>query len=991
MDTDEVGIARVRPDPPLAGRPIEQQLLVAALEQAASGQPRAVVVHGEAGVGKTQLVRRTCEGLGAGTQVLLGTCVHFGEATVPFGPVAGALQAWRAQADETSRMEVLSGAGDLGTLLPALSEARIPEPGQLLPLIDRVLNRLADRAPTVLVIDDLQWADTASLDALAYLITGFRQQRLALLATCRDEHRRDGHPLHGWLADMRRMPLFTEVHLDRINLAATETQIESLLGRAVDIDLAVQVYERSGGNPYLTELLVRGLTGSEAELPATAPAALKDALLASWHGLSTMARQVTRLLAVGGRPTELAVLTAVASEHRISPALLYECLTEARDHGVAEADGESRWWFRHPLLAEVLDDELPPGDAARMAATYVRALEARSATEPGRAADLATHNHRAGRSDETYSWSLAAADGAAVLRAAAVEAIHLERACSLWDEVSPEVRGSAAGHVDLLRRTSRVCGRAGRFDTAVSLVEHALELVDQDSEPLLTSTLLLACWEAKYRGSATEKAPLDELVEAVRLTSAYPDSAERALALAGLAAGEQWEGLHDEAVAHAEEAVRVGRKSRSEPALAGAFSTRACVRLQDSAPKALADAQDAMRLARSCGSTEWLENAARWQWIALKYLGRTEEATTEAREVFEEVLGVGSAWAYVLASSAAEGLLWLGRWNECRELLRTALAARCAGIPGASVRLTAAQLAARCGRVAEAESHLDRALELVSEDFAGLHTDVSAAGADVFLASGRPQKALRWLHSRIAVPAKSGYSEDLLVDFAHAAAETARAARDAEDANGEVQAHATLDDLIARWPSEPFTSERTDSLDMAMTKALYRAEVARCRGEAGQVELWRQAIDSCNVAGSPWPEATSRLRCAEAMLAAGSRASTVSELLRQAHATAVELGAQPLRDEVESLARMARIILREPAPIADTPRVEGALASLTAREREILTFLVAGRSNREIAIDLVISSKTVSVHVSNILRKTGTSTRLEAAALADRLATHRDN
>jgi predicted ATPase len=89
-----------------------------------------------------------------------------------------------------------------------------------------VFTRLADRRPTVMVIDDLQWADRTSLDVLAYLIAGFHEQRLALIATCRDEHRGDGHPLHGWFADMRRMPLFTEIHLERLDLAATETQIE---------------------------------------------------------------------------------------------------------------------------------------------------------------------------------------------------------------------------------------------------------------------------------------------------------------------------------------------------------------------------------------------------------------------------------------------------------------------------------------------------------------------------------------------------------------------------------------------------------------------------------------------------------------------------------------------------------------------------------------------------------------------------------------------
>lgn len=144
-----------------------------------------------------------------------------------------------------------------------------------------------------------------------------------------------------------------------------------------------------------------------------------------------------------------------------------------------------------------------------------------------------------------------------------------------------------------------------------------------------------------------------------------------------------------------------------------------------------------------------------------------------------------------------------------------------------------------------------------------------------------------------------------------------------------------------------------------------------------------RSVVSC---GAPWHAAVSRLRCANALIATGASGSDVSDLLRRAHRTAVELGARPLQDDVESLARMVRVSLREPVPIADTPRGPAVLASLTQREREILAFLVAGRSNGEIAKELVISDKTVSVHVSNILRKTGTATRVEAAALARRLA-----
>ena len=302
-----------QPDRRLVGRGAEQDLLGRVLADGAAGRPAAWVVHGEAGVGKTRLIREVCAD--PDLLVLWGSCVHFGGASVPYAPIIGILQDWLASADAAEQAEVLANADELGTLLPGIGGSRGALTGRLVPVVDLVLNRIADRHRTVVVVDDLHWADVASLDVLAYLITGFRGQHLTVLGTCRDEDRGAGHPLHGWLADMRRMPSFEEIHLERLEPTDTGVQLEDLLGRAPDIDLVTQVQARSDGNPYLTELLVEDLSGAEAVLPATVPEGLRDALLAAWHRLSEQARQLVQVLAVGGRPTTLDVLSAVASRH----------------------------------------------------------------------------------------------------------------------------------------------------------------------------------------------------------------------------------------------------------------------------------------------------------------------------------------------------------------------------------------------------------------------------------------------------------------------------------------------------------------------------------------------------------------------------------------------------------------------------------------------------------------------------------------------------
>jgi len=959
-------------------------VLTAALDASAGGRPSAVVVHGEAGVGKTRLVREVCGGLNPSGLVLWGCCVRFGAASVPFAPVIGILHSWLAQTDPAEHAEVLSGLDELDALLPQAG-SRDTGPGRLLPSIDTAINRITERHPTVLVVDDLHWSDLTSLDVLAYVLTGFRDQRLTVLASCRDEHRGEGHPLHGWLADMRRLPGFTEIHLDRLDLAGTEAQLAGLLGRAPDVGLAAQVHERSGGNPYLSELLVQGLTGDEPVLPSATPPALHEALAASWHLLSDPARRATRALAVGGRPVEFDVLAEVVGEIGIDPDRLADLMSEAQQQGVVQVDDEEQIWFRHPLLADVLQDGLSRSEARRLHAGYVRVLEPRSA-QPGVAADLAVHSLQADRVDDAFNWSLVAAEQAAHLRATAEQALHLERACAIWTRVTPAVRGSDAKRIELLLRTSRAGRLSGRLDDAIVCVEQALSLVDRERRPLLTSSLLLEWHELTWLRDGPSTVVTRQLVEAVELTEAFPDAAERAACLAELSMAENWDGIAG-AAARAEEAVRTARRSGSPAALARALNARSAMDSIDYDPARLADLDEADRLARECGDVAAIVDAAIFRVLHLQASGDPLAATTAAQRAFEEALaGDPPPFAFYIAHFAADGLLNAGHWQECRDVLRTALAARCGGIPGAAVRLAAARLALSTGNLAEAHQHWVRTLELVADDFAGLREMFVAVGAELFELNDQPFEAMRWVRRHLDAPGATQYveAEDMLVPFASTAAAAAQAARDADDLDSLAVALGTLDDVIGGWPWTPFTTQRLGPVP-PMSGALFRAEVSRCRSEAGQSEKWAEAAALCHAAGFPWRRAMAQWRCAEALLAEQASRSRVAELLRPAHATAVELGARPLRTKVESLAQLARVDLRVPVPVATPADVPAALAALTPREREILAFVVAGRSNGEIARELVISDKTVSVHVSNILRKTGTSNRVEVATLAARL------
>jgi DNA-binding NarL/FixJ family response regulator len=176
---------------------------------------------------------------------------------------------------------------------------------------------------------------------------------------------------------------------------------------------------------------------------------------------------------------------------------------------------------------------------------------------------------------------------------------------------------------------------------------------------------------------------------------------------------------------------------------------------------------------------------------------------------------------------------------------------------------------------------------------------------------------------------------------------------------------------------------RTDAYGL-----LGEAELARLGGRSDPY-LWSAAAKAWERLGEPYPSAYARWREAEAQLLSGVPRDQVESLLRAAYTTVSELGAGPLRAEIEALARRGRLTLGpEPAttpPSSSQPPSPLERLGLTTREQEVLALVALGRTNREIAESLFISPKTATVHVSNILSKLGVRGRVEAATIAHRL------
>jgi len=295
-------------------------------------------------------------------------------------------------------------------------------------------------------------------------------------------------------------------------------------------------------------------------------------------------------------------------------------------------------------------------------------------------------------------------------------------------------------------------------------------------------------------------------------------------------------------------------------------------------------------------------------------------------------------------------------------------------------------LAAWQGRTAEAWPHLARAEELIGNEGFHLILPFTVVRTVLHVEAGEAVQAHRIALAALTAQARPDMCEWLVPLASRALADRARSARD--QGESAAAALADLNALIEKFPEimiDPGGGRETELLrtQWAALAAWYAAEVARARQEAGAGAQWRDTAELAKSGQLPWVEVYAWWRSAEAQLERGRVGRRLGgEALGRGYELARRLQATAMLGQLEALSRMARV----PLASAEFRSARATtLPGLTLREREILDHVVSGATYAEIAEALVISERTVSSHVSNVLRKTATSSRVELSRLVRRV------
>ena len=866
---------------PLLERESALETLGGWFAEARAGRGRLVLVGGEAGVGKTSLVDEFALRHRQAARVLWGACDPL-TTPRPLGPLADVAPALGGQLDQLLRDEA-----PREVLFPAL--------------LERLRNT---RVATVLVIEDVHWADEATLDLLRFLARRLGVATTLLVVTYRDDELGPQHPVQLLAGDLASSAL-----VRRLRLAPLSRQAVAALAGPHGVDPGA-LYETTRGNPFfVTEILA---AGHEA-IPAT----VVDAVLGRAARLSPPARQVLDAAAVVAPPVEIWLLAEMAGA---APAHLDECVAAGMLQGLTGGVA-----FRHELARLAVERALAPGRRADLHGRALAALLARSGLgmDPAR---LAHHADGAGDATAVLEHAPVAARRAAALGAHREAAAEYARALRFADGLAP------AALAELLERHSYECYLTDQLADAVASRERALgcwrALGDRRREGDTLRWLSRLAW-FEGRGADAERAGR----EAVELLEGLAPGPELAMAYSNLSQLAMLGANTDEAVARGGRAIGLAESLGQTEILVHALNNVGTAEMQASRPAGQPTLERSLALALAHGLEEHVARAytnLAWESLNLRDYALASRYLDEGvRYCTERDL---DTWRLYLLASQARADFEQGRWTEATRTVEIVLSdPRTAPVGRIDALVVLGRVRALRGDPG-VWPPLDEALALATAT-----GELQRLGP---VAVARAEAA--WLQGDPAA-ARAGVE-------------------DALDLAEQTKSYAWLAGELAFWlwrlggPDRFPTGGLPDGVAEPFTLQM-----------AGD---WAAAADRWRALGCPYEAA------------AALADSDQEPQLRTALTEFERLGARPL---AAAVARRLRELGVRGLARGHRPTTRANPANLTARELEVLGLLVQGRSNRQIAEQLFISTKTASVHVTNLLAKLGAHSRLEAAAMARRL------
>jgi DNA-binding CsgD family transcriptional regulator len=985
----------------LVGRDTELERLRARLDDAAAGRAVAALIGGDAGVGKSRLVSEVTQlASGQGFIVLCGQCAEIGD-SVPYLPFADAIRTASPEVEAAVKARPV-----LARLLPDGGDGRNPEADlggltrqQMFGTVLGLLAELSARAPVLLVLEDLHWADASTRDLLTFLLRMLHRERVAIIGTYRTDDLYRRHPLRPVIADLLRLPSVLPLELGPLAPSALAELLFSISDVPGQLPAATinRIVASAEGNAYYAEELLAALSdaaGRAAGEPGL-PAGLAALLMSRVERVSDAAQQVLRAAAVAGRRAGDHLIRAASG---LPDAAYDEAVREAVANHLLVRDGVDGYTFRHALLREAVYNDLLPGERTRLHGQLAVLL----AGLPGAAAELAHHSLASHDVPGAFTASIRAGMEAHRLGAPAEAHQHYDQALAVWDRVDDAAAIAGMSRGQLGFRSATAAFAAGDVPRGVHLLRRIRERLAEpqadgtvgDADPELRSRvgerlafflLQLEDSEAPAEGAAAEA--LRVAADTVGQLPAEPPTWYLARAMATYAMAFMVTG---------------------DTASAREWAQRARAAAERDAPWVAADALVTLgQLSTREGETEEakrmfaaaFEQAAGTQmlqvelratfFLALEQQTRGELAEAAkiaqlgVRRADDEGLGL-APFGMDLRHLHFQARFLSGEWDEAQQLA-DGFPVRVTSLPEAILSAMALFVDVASGNPA-AEVRRTWLEPFFRDSF----VTYIARGllAEQALWRGDTDQALSHAEAAIRADAGPDYSPGVLRPAAvalAARADRAVAARltgDVDAEAAELEIAEKLRDIArlgARYPARPKTLLGSEGRGW-----LARAEAEYLRASGQHTPGTWEAVLAAFGPQYVYETARGQWRLAEALIDDG-RPEEAAAVWRAAAATATQLGAVPLSAALEALALRAHL---------DTGLVAGGSAgradrdyltdALTDREREVLRLLARGMSNREIGTKLFISPKTASVHVSNILAKLAVTNRTEAAVVAQR-------